>query len=79
MKVKSDFIHEVIVHNCKITPKFFYWSKLIKAASEPHNEVFEVSRTPNNNVYCRADLKFLIDDEEQIERLGFYNYHGQKI
>lgn len=79
MKVKSDFIHEVITHNAKITPKFLYYAKLLKGAIEPHNEVWGVFRTPNDNVYCRADLKLLIDDEEQIELIGCYNWHGQKI
>lgn len=78
MKVKSDFIHEVITHNCKITPKYFYWAKLIQAAKEPQDEIWQVSRTGNDNVYCRADLKLLIDNEAEIERLGLYNYHGQK-
>lgn len=77
-KVKSKFIHEVIANNCKITPKFFYWAKLVQAAKDQDQEIWQVSRTGNDNVYCRADLKFLIDDESQIERLGLYNSKGQK-
>lgn len=79
MKVKSDFIHEVITHNAKITPKYFYWSRMLKAAAEPHNEIWEVSRTSNDNVYCNAALHFIIGDEKEVERLGCYNWHGQKI
>lgn len=79
MKVKTEFIHDVITHNARITPKFFYWANLLKAAQEPQDEVWEVSRTQNDNVYCRADLKFLIGDEALVERLGFYNWHGQKV